>query len=335
MVKIAIHGAGSIGCFIGGAWAHAGLDITLIGREYTGKSIADNGLHITDYEGFDVHIAAEKIAFATTPNCLANADIIALTVKSTATSNAATEIKAHARKGATVISFQNGISNTATLRDLLPDQKVIAGMVPFNVANMGNGLWHKGTNGALMAEKCDALHEIAAKTMGSPAALELKSDMTAIAWGKLLLNLNNALNALSGETLLAQLSQRDSRIILAATIRESLKVLKAAHIKPAKVGAMAPSLLPAFVSAPDFLFNTIGLKLQKIDAKARSSMAEDFHAGRKTEIDFLNGEVVALGAKHGVATPFNNTIVQLIKDAENGGQKIWHSAMLKRKVFAD
>lgn len=333
MVKIAIHGAGSIGCFVGGTWAHAGLDVTLIGRAYVGDAISAHGLHLTDYEGFDLRLNGNDIAFASTPDQLATADVIALTVKSTATESAAAEIKAHARAGATVISFQNGVSNAATLSRLLPSQQVIAGMVPFNVASMGDGHWHKGTNGVLMAAECEMLQEIAAKTQGTPAPLELKTNMTSVAWGKLLLNLNNALNALSGEPLLAQLSQRDSRRVLAATIREALGVLQAAHITPAKVGAMAPALLPAFVGAPDFLFNTIGLKLQKIDAKARSSMAEDFSAGRKTEIDFLNGEVVALGAKHGVSTPFNSAIVQLVKGAENGGQKTWTAAELKHHVL--
>ena len=333
MTKIAIHGAGSIGCFVGGVWTAAGLDITLVGRSYVGDAISENGMCLTDYEGFNQTIAPGDIVFSTNPSALQNADIIGLAVKSTGTKNAAAEISRYAAPGAVVVSLQNGISNVETLRTLLPKQTVLAGMVPFNVAALESGHWHKGTQGILMAEKHPALEAVVAAASGGPAALALKDNMTAIAWGKLLLNLNNALNALSGITLLEQLSDRNYRRILAASIREALAVLAKAEIKPAKVGAFPPSWLPAFINSPDFFFNSIGLKLQKIDARARSSMADDFAAGRATEIDFLNGEVVQLAQKLGMETPINNAIVTLVKQSESGEKKAWQGADLRRKIF--
>lgn len=333
MTKIAIHGAGSIGCFVGGVWASRGLDVTLVGRDYIGDRINTHGLTVTDYEGFSETIEPGGVAFASSPAALADADIIALTVKSTGTERAATEIRDHAKKGTIVLSLQNGISNVETLRTLLPDQAVLAGMVPFNVVAMDAARWHKGTLGVLMAENHPALQAIVSATKDSPADLMLMDDMVAVAWGKLLLNLNNALNALSGITLYEELSDRNFRRVLSACIEEALITLETTGIKPAKVSAFPPKWLPTFVGAPNFIFNTIGLRLQKVDKHARSSMADDFSAGRPTEIDYLNGEVVRLAEANGKAAPINKAIVELVKQAEAGGAKAWSGEALRKKVL--
>ena len=72
------------------------------------------------------------------------------------------------------------------------------------------------------------------------------------------------------------------------------------------------------IGAPDWLFNNVFLKTWKIDAKARSSMADDLAAGRKTEVDYINGELVELAERLGVDAPVNRKIVELIRKAETG-----------------
>src|SRR5688572_20963038 len=208
MSRIAIFGAGSIGCFVGGAWQAAGLPVSFIGREAIGAAIAEHGLTLTDNQGWRVRLAPEEVDFGTKPAALAKADAIALCVKSNGTEAAAKEIKRHAKKGAAVISFQNGISNVETLRGLLGKRfELIQGMVPFNVAYLGQGRWHKGVSGDLVAADAPASRDLAARIGDRPGRLRLAADMKAVAWGKLLINLNNAVNALSGRTLLEQLKQ--------------------------------------------------------------------------------------------------------------------------------
>lgn len=331
--KIAIMGAGSIGCWIGAAWAAAGLPVTFIGRERIGAEIAEHGLTATDYKDGRIHIAAEDVRFSTRPQDLRAADVIALCVKSTDTPSAAQEIGRFGRKGATVISFQNGVSNADTLRKLLPRFEIAQGMVPFNVAHLGRGRWHKGVQGDLVAEGTPATERISALTAGTPAHLLLARDMKPIAWGKLLFNLNNAVNALSGKTLLEELSIRDYRRVLAASMLETLDVLKAAGIEPAKLGPIPPALLPHAIGAPDWVFRNLLLRVMKIDASARSSMADDFAAGRRTEIDYLNGEVVRLAESVGRKAPVNAAIVELVKQYEEGVERLWSPEELKRYVL--
>ena len=72
-------------------------------------------------------------------------------------------------------------------------------------------------------------------------------------------------------------------------------------------------MLPLVIGSPDWLFNNVFLKAWKIDAKARSSMADDLAAGRKTEVDYLNGELVRLAERLGAKAPVNRAIVELVR----------------------
>ena len=331
--RIAVLGAGSVGCFIGGCWQAAGLPVTFIGRPAIAADVAENDLTVSDYSGWQVRL--DDVDYRTDPSGLAGADVIALCVKSGATADAARDIAENGRSGALVISFQNGISNVDVLERALGDRfEVVRGMVPFNCAYLGEGRFHKGVAGApLYAENRPRTRELAERVGAGPAALELSDDMPGISWGKLLINLNNAVNALSGRTLLTELRERDYRRVFAAAMREGLGILDRAGIKPAKVGAVGPRLMPAVIDSPDWLFNRVFIKRWKIDAKARSSMSDDLTHGRRTEVDYINGELVALAQRIGVTSPINSKIVELIRAAE-AGAKPWAPAALRREILA-
>ena len=333
VTRVAILGAGSVGCFVGGAWAAAGVKVRFVGRERLAAEIAADGLTLTDFSGWRVRLEADAVDFSTKPAALAEADLIALTVKSNGTAEAAKAIARHARKNALVVSFQNGVSNVETLREALKGREIVQAMVPFNVAHLGHGRFHKGVAGDLVVQDHALTQALAAQAGDGPARLKLSDDMTALAWGKLLINLNNAVNALSGRTLLEQLKERDYRRVVAASIVEALDVLAAAGIEPAQIGPIPPRLLPHAIAAPNFVFNNLFLKVQKIDAKARSSMADDIRAGRPTEIDWLNGEVVRLAAGLKKKAPVNAAIVALVKQAELGVEHLWSPEDLRQHVL--
>ncbi len=331
---VVIHGAGSVGCWIGGAWIAAGLSVSFVGRPAVRDEIAANGLTLTDNERRRIELRPDEVDFAVNAKALRKADIIALCVKSGATATAAKEIARHARKDVTVIGFQNGVSNGETLRAALPHARVLAGMVPFNIAQMGNGRWHKGLSGEIWAEDHAATRALNERIGERPGRLVLSDDMAGVLWGKLLINLNNAINALSGRTLLEELANRDYRRVWAASQIEALELLRAAGIEPARLGPFPPRLFPHIVGAPDWLFNSTVLKLYKVDADARSSMADDFAAGRPTEIDALNGEIVALARRLGRRAPVNEAVVDLVRQAEAGVERAWDGKALRSHVLA-
>jgi 2-dehydropantoate 2-reductase len=328
--KIAVLGAGSVGCFIGGAWAAAGLPVTLIGRPKISQDVDAHGLTLSDYSGWEARLAPGDVDYRCGPEALDEAEIIVLTVKSGDTAEAAVQIAEHANAGALVISFQNGVSNVDVLeRGLRGRFEVARGMVQYNVAYLGNGRFHKGVAGDLYVERRAGTRDLAESIGSGPAALKLSDQMLALAWGKLLINLNNAVNALSGRTLIEELKRRDYRRVFAAAMREGLDLLKEAEIEPVAAGSVPPSRLPRMIDAPDWLFNRFFLKRWKIDAKARSSMADDLAAGRKTEVDYINGELVRLAERLQRAAPVNRAIVELIRKAEAGAKPLGPTALRK------
>jgi 2-dehydropantoate 2-reductase len=333
--SVVIFGAGSVGCFVGGAWTAAGCNVSLVGRERIRAEIAEHGLGLSDQQGWKIELAPDRIDFSTDLARLKKADIIVLTVKSTGTAAAARDIAKHGRRGATVISLQNGVSNAESLKKALPKFEVVQGMVPYNVVRLGPGRLHRATWGELMAAPTDVTRRLSAQIGDRSGRLLLAEDMTGVMWGKLLFNLNNAVNALSGTTILEELSQRDYRRVLAAAIVETLELLDQVGIEPAKIGQIPPRLLPHTIGSPDWVFRNMFLKVQKIDPKARSSMSDDFAAGRQTEVDYLNGEVVKLARSLGKEAPVNQAIVDLVKQAEAGVERVWSASQLRSHVLRD
>jgi 2-dehydropantoate 2-reductase len=249
--------------------------------------------------------------FSDDPSILASADVILVIVKSSATAEMGQLIAEHAKPDALIISLQNGVGNTATLRAVLPDHDVRAGMVPFNVVEVGIAAYHRATSGDI---------EVGGGVLPdlNTEHLTWKSvdNIEAVQWGKLLINVGNALNALSGITLYEQLQDRAWRRLIADQMAEALGILKANNITPAKTTAAPPALIPYVLRLPTPLFKRVAAKMLTIDPTARSSMWDDLMKRRVTEIDALQGVIIELALRSGRPSPLNSKASDLIKHAE-------------------
>ncbi|WP_170790429.1 2-dehydropantoate 2-reductase [Ruegeria lacuscaerulensis] len=311
-MKIAIAGAGSIGCYCGGLLASAGHEVTLLGRARVLDPIRQHGLTLTDFAGQNRHI--DTLTLAEDPVCMADAEVVIVTVKSGATADMAALIGQYAPQSV-VLSWQNGIENARVLRAALPDQDVRAGMVPFNVVPMEGGRFHRATSGEIVIQSgAGGLGQ----ALGSAELPVVENDrIEAVQWGKLVINLNNALNALSGMTLKQQLMDRNWRQLMADQMAEALAVLRAADHPVASTTPLPAWAIPHVLRLPTPLFSKIAARMLTIDPNARTSMAYDLMAGRVTEIDSLQGEIIRLGVQHGVATPYCAGVQALIEEAQD------------------
>jgi 2-dehydropantoate 2-reductase len=95
-----------------------------------------------------------------------------------------------------------------------------------------------------------------------------------------------------------------------------LAVLDKAGITPARIEGVSPGTIPRILRLPNWLFRRVARRMLAIDPQARSSMWEDLQRRRRTEIDYLQGAILALSAKTGTAAPVTKGIVRLVKDAE-------------------
>lgn len=336
-MKIGILGAGSIGCYLGAHFIYKGINTVLVGREKIVREISNNGLRITDFRGKDFHLSSKQVNCTTSIESLADRDIILITLKSASSETTAKELKGFLSDKTTVISFQNGVRNASILRSVLTQSEVLAGMVPFNVLWNEAAHFHCGTSGKLVVEKHASSSTSTEKAVSllNNVGLETKAstNVEGILWGKLIFNLNNAINALAGVPLKEEFSNIGYRKIVAATMNEALFILKKSGVKAKATGGMIPTIAPLVLSLPDFLFFKIAAGMIKIDPQARSSMWQDLKQGRKTEIDYINGEIVNLAKKNNLTAPINTAIIALIKEIEASNQLPRFSAPELTKRF--
>jgi 2-dehydropantoate 2-reductase len=315
---IGVAGAGSIGCFVGGMCAAAGRNVALLARPRVIREIEGNGLRLTSFEGVDCLIASERLSLSADPSIFKDAGVVLVTVKSADTADIADIIAKHAPADAVIVSLQNGVGNVSVLRERLPGRRVLAGMVPFNVIGLGDGRFHRATSGDVVIEQDDSG---TADRLSVPGLkMRASSNISGVQWGKLLVNLNNALNALAGLPLRQQLAQRSWRRLFADQMAEGLAAIKAEGIRPVSPTPIPANWTPHMLRLPDVLFGMLLGRTTKIDPEARSSMWEDLQRGRRTEIDYLQGVITEIADRRQLQAPLSRRIVALVKSAEASGK---------------
>jgi 2-dehydropantoate 2-reductase len=311
---IGIAGAGSIGCFVGGMLAAGGRRVALLGRPRLIAEIEAGGLRPTSFEGFDQTIPRDRFALSENPAVFEDAGIILVTVKSADTAAMADIIARHAPSDVVVVSLQNGVGNAAVLRDRLPGRRVLGGMVPFNVIALGNGRFHRATSGDIVIAQDEG--RLAEKLSVAGLTIRPTDNIDGVQWGKLVLNLNNALNALADLPLRRQLAQRPWRRLFADQVAEGLAAIRAEGIKPVSPTPIPLAWMPPLLRLPNVIFEPMLGRTMKIDPEARSSMWEDLKHGRRTEIDYLQGVITEIAERRGLEAPLSRRIVELIRQAE-------------------
>lgn len=320
-MKIGIYGAGAIGCYVGGQLASAGAQVFFVGRERVRDSINQNGLSLSHYLRSEILVPTDNFSFNLTADKLSDVDIILVTVKSQDTETTGFDLASTADKNTVIISFQNGVSNADVLRKAMPGFTVLGAVVPFNVTSLSPGRFHSGTEGDLMIQSTasSALIEMQSLFVKAGQGCQLVDDIASVQWGKLLTNLNNAMNTLTGAPLKVGLKQKHYRKALALMIEEALNIVKAAGISVTPFGKATPEKMIRVLRLPNFLYLLIMDRIIRIDDSARSSMLDDLDTGRASEIDFLQGEIVRLAQRTGQSAPINQQILNDVNKAFSKG----------------
>jgi 2-dehydropantoate 2-reductase len=319
-MRIGIHGAGSIGCYVGGMLLAArAADVTLVGRARLGDELAAHGLTVADFDRASRTIAPGRVRFATEPAALADCDAVLVCVKSAQTAEVARALAPILRKDAVVASLQNGVRNADVLRAQLAPRAVLPAIVGFNVISRGDGRFQRTTSMPLTLGADPAGAPLVAALAAAGLDVKTTSNLAAHQWTKLLVNLNNAVSALSGAPTREILLSPGYRKVVAALVSEALGVLRAAGIRPAPLQGIPVGLMPKVLRLPTPIVRLVTRTQMKVDPSARSSMWEDLTKGRPTEVDYLNGEIVRLAEGAGRDAPLNRRVVDLVHAAEGTG----------------
>jgi len=292
---IGVMGAGSIGCFLGGWLAARGKEVVLVGRHPVSELVLE------DLSGATKRVS---VRYETTPEALKDCEVILFCVKSAQTAAAAELMP----RDAVVVSMQNGLRNAEILKQRLPH--ALGGIVGFNVVSKGDGVFRRATTGPLIVEDHPAVR-------GLPLPdLELTNDIRAKQWSKLIMNLNNAVSALTDRPTPDLLFKPEYRRILRALMGEAVDVLQKTNTKLSRVGPLPATIFPKVLALPTAVLRVVAAAQLKVDPEARSSMWEDLARGRTTEVDDLNGEIVRLAESHQLGAPLNRRIVEIVHEVE-------------------
>jgi 2-dehydropantoate 2-reductase len=291
-LKVAVMGAGAVGCYFGGMLARAGHDVVLIARPRHVDAIEESGLHM-ETRTFDEHV---RLAASSEPSAVQGAQLVLFCVKSTDTESAGALIRPHLAPGALVLCLQNGVDNADRLRAVLPGHAVAAAVVYVATEMAGPGhLKHHG-RGDLVIEP-SALSDIVAQALiAAGVPTEISANVRGALWAKLILN--SAYNAVSA---IAQLPY--GKTVQGVGIKDVMRDVVAECLAVAKAeGVEVAGDVHAAVD-----------KLAGSMPNQYASTAQDLARGKPTEIDYLNGLIVKRGEALGVPVPANRVLWALVK----------------------
>jgi 2-dehydropantoate 2-reductase len=306
IVSIAIMGAGAIGSATGGMLARAGHRVTLVGREPHIREISNNGLHISGIWG--EHTVTDLRAVTSPPD--EYQDIVFLTVKSYDTDTAARDALHIIGPDTIVVSMQNGIGNVETLAGIVGKARTVGAMAIFGAAVPEPGsvevtvIASETLVGEIDGRPTSRAMDIA--RMLDDAGIPTKPSVNIMReiWHKALYNI--ALNPLSAifQVTYGQIADNpDTRWLISEMMSEAFLVAEAAGVD---LG----------MDSPDEYLEILWNRKLPPTRDHRSSMLQDIVRGKRTEIDYINGKVVELGREYGIPTPYNNTIVKIVRTKE-------------------
>lgn len=299
--RIAVVGAGAVGCYFGGMLARAGAPVVLIGRAGLADAVRQNGLFL-DTLTFQARVNVEVF---TEISAAHGADLVLFCVKTLDTETAARQLAAHLEPGAIVVSLQNGVDNAERIRaaagiDAAPAAVYVA------AAMLGPGkVKHSGRGDLVIGPRSERTERVAAVFERASVPCRISDNIAGELWTKLVWNCaGNAISALARVNYGQIAASQEARPMLEAVVYETLAVARASGVRMQMFEDPQAAIAGALVL------------LAKQMGPATSSTAQDLARGKRTEIDALNGYVARLGAKLGVPTPVNYTLFALVKLAE-------------------
>lgn len=322
MTRAAIIGAGSLGTIVGALMTDGGRPVDLVDTDPANvEALNTQGARITGEMDLTVPVRA------LTPDRMEERyDLVFLLNKQTANPQVLANLLPHLHEGSLVCTLQNGIPEPSVAA-VVGEARTMGGAVGFGATWEGAGRSRLTTRAEVVRDfgfeigAFAAPHPLMAEACAHLACVgrtQVLDDLMGVRWSKLLMNatfsgMSAALGCSFGEVL-------DDPTARAAIIRIAAEVVRAAHAEGLRMAPMQGEEFEAFGSAdPD----TIEPMLDRIwspHRALRASMLQDLDKGRQTEIGFINGHVCETGRRHGLATPMNDLVIALVRQAQDSGQ---------------
>ena len=327
MARIAVIGAGAVGCTIGALLKRAGQDVTLIGRPEQVAAICSGGLQLDGALGrFSVQVpVAEQLDF--------RPDLALLTVK---TQDVVPAVQASLSflTDTPLVTLQNGLRSDDLVAGVLPPHQIVSAVVSIIATYLTPGTVTVISPGSLVIghpfAATEPLLPMVAEILNQAIPTQISANIRGAHWLKLLVNVNNALPAITNRTVQEIYADPYLSQLMIRLLREGLAVVQRAGIKLESLPDVSVALIRLLGRLP------VRLAARLASAKVRRTVStlpvlgstlQSLRRHRSTEIDYLNGEIVRLGTEVGVPTPLNAMVVKMVHRVEKQGRFLGANAI--------
>jgi 2-dehydropantoate 2-reductase len=326
-MKIAVIGAGAIGCLVAGYLKDRGKDVRLVGNPATVEAINTRGLSITGARG-DFKIEIDALNRLDRPG-----DLAILSVK-TQDVQKAVEDNLKFLKNSLVLTTQNGVQADNIAAHYIAKEKIISSIVmfgatciePARVVHNFEGSW---IIARAFSANDNAPEEIAA-ALGEIFPVVVTGDIQPMKYLKIFVNANNCIPGLLGISMQEAFSDIDVSRLGIAIWREGFDIVTKAGIKLVSLPDFPLERLTKLLSLPIFeaakIFSGIMVNLSK--EPLYGSILQSIKRGRPSEIDYINGEFVNIARQNDVNAPLNEKLVKLVHQVEKTGRFISKEVLL-------
>lgn len=338
-MRVAVIGAGAIGCMLAARLSAAGHDVLLIGRQAQVEAIRERGLTLSLPDGSEqvYRLRAET-------SLLERPDLVLLTVKSQDVARACRDILPVARD-VPVVALQNGVQAEELAAEVLGRAPVMGGVVMIAASYLEPGRVQVQFAGWLLVGEpfgqVSQRTEMCASLLRAVVPTYITSHLREARWSKLVSNLNNGICAATGLALPEVVREPSGRLLSLRVMKEGVAVARALGIAPdhslyglraggagstgrrdmttALVSLLQSSMSGVLAQLPEPLaLGVLGAagRSRLNSLPIRGSTWQSIARGSPSEIAYLNGEIVRRGAEVGIATPFNSRLVECVREVE-------------------
>lgn len=317
-MKLAVIGAGAVGGVIAALADRHGHEVTVTARGAQLDAVRERGLHLAGHWG--EHTARVRASAA-----LDEAPELALICVKAQDAHQALAAHATVLEGVPLVVVQNGLGGSEAAAAQLPGTPVIGALALFAASFLSPGEVAITTPASTYLGRLDSTpepaFELARATLGGFLPIETTANFTGAQWTKLIVNQVNALPAITGLSVQETIADRGLRAVLTASMREAVGVARARGVRFETLLGLSDTLLSVFARSPQPVARLLPwLMSRRIGATPNpGSTLQSIRRGQRTEIDHLNGAVVAEARAAGRDAPVNAALVALVHRVEAQG----------------
>ncbi len=330
-MKIAVIGAGAIGCLVAGYLKNKGEEVTLIGRTPAVNAIKENGLSISGVRGnFKVHISISD-----TLNYIP--DLAILTTK-TQDIDAVLQDSSYLLRNSLLLTTQNGIQADNLVAKYLPQKNIISSIIMFGATYLEPGKVVHNFEGSWVIGsqfQSNPTEELIGLSLFLDKIFPtiISEDIIGMKYLKIFANASNCLPAIIGKSMQEVFSDLDISRMSIGIWKEGFEIIQKIGIHLVSLPGFPVENITKLTSMPSGaaagVFSGIMKNLSR--EPLYGSILQSIMRGKTSEIDYINGEFVRLAEENHMYAPLNKILVDMVHQVEKN--KMFYSKnILMNKV---